>query len=422
MESNQPPLPPLQAESFAPPATLRRLQGPALVTGLVGLVVTGIGFLVDRPHFYQAWLTGWVLWLSVALGCLGLLMLHHMTHGGWGLVIRRPLEAAARTLPLLLVLFVPVVLGMHDLYHWTHEEAVRADKFLTAKAPYLNEPFFLVRAGIYFACWLGLAWYLDRLSRRQDEGGDGAGAIYRRLQATSAAGFLLLALTSTFASIDWLMSLDPHWFSSLYGLWFFAGMGLSGLVFSILVAGWLGRRDPMRAVIRPRHFHDYGKLFFAFVMLWAYLSFSQYLLIWSANLPEEIPFYLRRMHGAWAVISVLLLLAHFVLPFLILLSADVKQRSRTLVKVAAAMLVMRWVDYFWNVGPTLHALHSAAREAGHSAAQAGVAHSPWAGLWIDLAAPVGIGGLFVWFFVRQLAARPLLPVGDPFLAEAVAQE
>jgi hypothetical protein len=412
MDHIHPPLVP--AESFAPPATLRRLQAPALVTGVVGLALAAVGFFVDRPHFYQAWLTGWVLWLSVALGCLGLLMLHHMTHGAWGLVIRRPLEAAARTLPLLIVLFVPVVLGMHDLYHWTHEDVVRADPFLTAKQPYLNTPFFLARAALYFAIWLFFAWQLDRLSRRQDEASDAK--VYGRLQAWSAAGFLILALTGSFAAIDWLMSLDPHWFSSLYGLWFFAGMGLSGLTFSIVVAAWLGRRDPMRAVIRPRHFHDYGKLFFAFTMLWAYLSFSQYLLMWAGNLPEEIPFYLRRMDGPWAVISVFLLFAHFVLPFLILLSADIKQRGRTLVKVAIWMLAMRWLDFFWNVAPTLQALHAADGEGG--------AHhgSPFLMIWIDLAALVGLGGIFVWYFVRQLASRPLLPVGDPFLAEVIHAE
>jgi hypothetical protein len=269
-----------------------------------------------------------------------------------------------------------------------------------------------VRAALYFAIWLLFAWQLDRLSRRQDEASDAR--TYQRLQAWSAAGFLILAITSSFAAIDWLMSLDPHWFSSLYGLWFFAGMGLSGLAFSIVVAGWLSRRDPMRAVFRPRHFHDYGKLFFAFVMLWAYLSFSQYLLMWAGNLPEEIPFYLRRVQGPWAVISVFLLFSHFVLPFLVLLSADVKQRGPLLVKVAIWMLAMRWLDYFWNVAPTLQALH-AADGGGHG-------QSPWLMIWIDLAAAVGLGGIFVWYFLRQLASRSLLPVGDPFLAEAVARD
>jgi hypothetical protein len=411
MESTHPAPPPLTAEGYAPPGSLRRLQGPALIVGVVGLALAGAGFLVDRAHFFQAWLVGWVFWLSVALGCLGLAMLHHMTGGAWGLMIRRPLEAAARTLPLLFVLFVPVIAGMHDLYHWTHEDVVRADRFLTAKAPYLNEPFFIGRAVAYFAIWLLFAWRLTALSRRQDNG-DPDLSLARRLRAWGAAGFLTLALTGSFASIDWLMSLDPHWFSSLYGLWFFAGMGLSGLTFIVLVAGWLSHRPPMEGVLRPRHFHDYGKLFFAFVMLWAYLSFSQYLLMWSGNLPEEIPFYLRRMHGVWAAASVVLLAGHFVLPFLVLLSADVKQRGRMLVKVAVWVLAMRWLDYYWNVAPTLQALHQGSGGHGWS----------WTGLWIDFAALAGIGGVWVWFFLSRLAQRPLLPLNDPYLREALAHE
>ncbi len=229
------------------------------------------------------------------------------------------------------------------------------------------------------------------------------------MQGISAAGFLLLALTGSFASIDWLMSLDPHWQSSLYGLWYFAGLGLSGLTFTVVVANWLRQREPMRGALRPQHFHDYGKLFFAFTMLWAYLSFSQFLLIWAGNLPEEIPFYLRRAHGGWGIVSAILLLGHFVLPFLILLSADVKRRGAVLVKVAIWMLAMRWLDYFWNVAPTLQALHG----NGHG--------SMWLKLWIDLAAIVGLGGIWVWFYLRALADRPLLPVNDPYLAEVLAQ-
>jgi hypothetical protein len=400
----------LHSSDFAPPADLSRLRTPFLIAGVIGLVVAGVGFAVDRPHFFQAWLVAWVLWLSVALGCLGLAMLHHLSGGAWGLMIRRPLEAGARTLPLLLVLFVPLAFGVHDLFEWSHEDVVRANEALTAKAPYLNVTFFLVRAALYFAIWIGLGSTLSSLSRRQDETGDPT--IARRLRAISAGGFLLLALTGTFASIDWLMSLDPHWQSSLYGLWFFAGLGLSGLTYSVVVANWLRQRAPMAGVLQRQHFHDYGKLFFAFTMLWAYLSFSQFLLIWAGNLPEEIPFYLRRMHGGWGIASAVLVLGHFILPFLILLSADVKRRGATLVKVALWMIAMRWLDYYWNVAPTLQALHGA---EGHGS-------SVWLGLWIDLAAAVGVGGIFVWFYLGQLAARPLLPIHDAELAEVLAHE
>jgi hypothetical protein len=400
---------PATTTDFAPPPELRRLQTPFLVAGVVGLLVAALGFVFDRPHFFQAWLVAWLLWLSIALGCLGLAMLHHLSRGAWGLMVRRPLEAGARTLPLLLVLFVPVLFGLHELYEWSHTEVVRADHILSQKEPYLNVPFFVARAAFYFVVWIALAWMLARLSRRQDESGDPA--LYRRMQAISAAGFLLLALTGSFAAIDWLMSLDPHWQSSLFGLWYFAGLGLSGLTFTVVVANWLRQREPLRGALRPQHFHDYGKLFFAFTMLWAYLSFSQFLLIWAGNLPEEIPFYLRRAHGGWGIVSAILLLGHFVLPFLVLLSADVKRRGATLVKVAVWMLAMRWLDYFWHVAPTLQALHD---ENGHG--------SVWAGLWIDLAAVVGLGGVWVWFYLRALADRPLLPVNDPFVAEVLAHD
>jgi hypothetical protein len=404
MESNS------RTSDFAPPGDLARLRTPYLVAGVVGIVVTGIGFFVDRPHFFQGWLVAWLLWLSVALGCLGLAMLQYLSGGAWGLMIRRPLEAGARTLPLLVVLFLPLLGGLHELFEWSHADAVRASEILTAKSAYLNVPFFVARAVLYFACWIGLAFVISRLARRQDETGDPL--IAGRLQAISAGGFLLLALTSTFAAIDWLMSLDPHWQSSLYGLWFFAGLALSGLCFCVVIANWLRQRAPLAGLITRQHFHDYGKLFFAFTMLWAYLSFSQFLLIWAGNLPEEIPFYLRRMHGGWAIASTVLVLGHFILPFLILLSADVKRRGSTLVKVAVWMIAMRWLDYFWNVAPTLDALR---RQAGH-------ATNPWLSIWIDLAALVGLGGVFVWFYLGQLASRPLLPVQDPELAEVLANE
>ena len=391
-------------ERYAPPPELGGLQGRALVVGVLGLAVAGGGFLVDRGHFFQAYLLGFVFWTTVALGCMGLSMLHHMTRGAWGIVIRRPLEAASRTLPLLLVLCAPLAFGLRDLYRGADLEAVAADPVLQHKSAYLNAPGFLVRTAVYFGIWIFFAYRLSALSKKQDETGEPE--LFTRLQTYAAPGFLVLALTLTFAGVDWMMSLDPHWFSSLYGLWFLTGTGLSGLTFVILVAAWLNRREPMREVYRRLHFHDFGKLLLAFVMLWAYLSFSQLLLIWSGNLPEEIPFYLARLGPGWVGLSVVLLVAHFVLPFLLLLSADLKKRAATLVKVAAFLLAMRWVDYYWNVAPTLDALH-------------GGGHHPVSGLWIDLAAVIGIGGVWVWWFARELSKRPLLPVNDPFFEEAV---
>ena len=396
----------ITATEFAPPVTTRGPRSKALIAGIIGLAIAGVGFATDPAHFYQAYLIGFVFWATVALGCLGLMMLHHLTRGDWGLMVRRPLEAAAGTIPLLAVLFIPLYFGMDSLYFWTDTALVAADPILTNKAAYLNKDFFLVRTLIYFAIWSLLAWRLRSLSKQQDETGDTR--LFKKLQGWSAVGFLLLAMTLTFASVDWVMSLDAHWFSSLYGLWFFAGTGLSGLTFTILVANWLAARGPMDRVFTKNHFHDYGKLLFAFVMLWAYLSFSQMLLIWSGNLPEEITFYLPRMRGAWTIASICLLLGHFILPFLILLSAGLKQRRDLLMKVAVWILGMRWFDYYWNIVPTLQAHH-------------GEFH-PFAGIWIDLSVVVAIGGIWLWFFWNNLSKRPLLPINDPFLAETLGYE
>lgn len=398
---------PYRGEDYPVPASLSRLQGPVLVAGVLGLLVAAAGYFFDRTHFFQSYLVAFVFWCSVALGCFGLSMLHHMTRGAWGLVIRRPLEAASRTIPLLALLFVPLLFGLGELYHWTHAEAVAHDPVLQAKTAYLNVPFFVARAAGYFVIWTFFMWRLDTLSKRQDESAETG--LFRRMQAWAAPGFLLLALTLTFASFDWLMSIDPHWFSSIYGLWFFTGCGLSGLVFVIVIASYLSRREPMDDVLERRHFHDYGKLFLAFVMLWAYLSFSQFLLIWSADLPEEIPFYLARFQPGWLALSGVLLVAHFILPFLVLLSADLKKRAALLAKVAVFMLFMRWLDIYWNVTPTLAAQHE---EGLHLIS----------GLWIDAAALVGLGGIWGWSYLRQLQQRPLLPVGDPYLAEALGHE
>jgi len=396
-----------RAADYAAPVALAGLKGKALVAGIFGLLVGAAGLYFDPSQFYQGYLVAFVFWLSITLGCMGLVMLHHLSRGAWGIVIRRPMEAAMSTVPLMALLFVPLVFGMHELYEWTHDEVVAASEVLRWKAPYLDETRFVAFAAVYFAAWGLLAWRLRALSVRQDEAEPGR--YFRRLQAWSAVGFLALALTMTFAAVDWLMTLDPLWFSSLFGLWFFAGSGLSALAFIVVVASWLAKRQPMASLFEAKHFHDYGKLLFAFVMLWAYLSFSQLLLIWSGNLPEEIPFYISRLQGGWMAVSVLLLVGQFVVPFLILLSATIKQRKRTLARVAVWILAMRWLDYTWHVVPTLEYLQHEESALLPS-------------LWIDLALLVGLGGVWLWFFFRSLERRPLLPVHDPFLGEYFGHE
>jgi hypothetical protein len=381
----------------SPPADLAGLRQRALVVGAVALGVCVLGALASPEQFFRSYLVGYLLWFGVALGCLPLVMLHHQTGGAWGLAIRRLLEASTRTLPLMAVLFLPVAVGVGRLYLWAQPGAAETDAVLAHKAIYLNVPFFLGRAVLYFVVWFILAYFLNHWSREQDRTADGG--LARRMQLLSGPGIALYGLTVTFASIDWVMSLDPHWFSTIYGMLFMTGQGVTALAFTIGALAWLSDRRPLSAVASADIFHDLGKLLLAFVMVWAYLSFSQFLIIWSGNLVEEIPFYLRRLSGGWAVLGTALVLFHFALPFALLLSRDLKRSSRTLAAVAAGVFVMRFVDLFWMITPNFaeHTFH---------------VH------WMDVAAPLGIGGLWIAAFLGQLAGRPLLPMNDPYLEEA----
>ncbi len=391
------------AGRFAAPADLGRLGRLGLGLGAVALVIFAIAAWLGGGGvaLYRAWLVGWVFWLSISLGCLALLMIQHLTGGGWGLVTRRVLEAGVNVLPLMLVLGVPLFwLGMEPLYVWARPETAASDlirHLLEHKEPYLNAGAFWLRFAAYFALWLGLAALLTRLSSRQDATGDVG--ISRRLRIVAAPGLVLYAFAVTFASVDWLMSLEPEWFSTIYGAIFFGGLGMATLAFVILMALWLWRREPLSRFIVETHFHDVGKLMFAFVLLWSYFSFSQYLIIWSGNQAEEIGWYLHRLREpGWAVWGTLLLLLHFAVPFALLLSRDLKRNPKRLAWVAAALMVMHWADLHWQVAPSLH--------RGEFALGA-----------LDLAAPVAVGGLWFAWFAWQLGRRPVLAHRDPYLAK-----
>jgi hypothetical protein len=330
--------------------------------------------------------------------------------GAWGIVIRRIFEASSRTLPMLAILFVPIALGMHELYPWTHADHVLHDPVLQHKAPYLNTPFFLVRAVFYFASWIGLAWLLNRWSLEQDRGD--VERATRRMQLLSGAGLVLYGLTITFASVDWVMSLNPHWFSTIFGFLFMGGQGLAGLAFTVVIAAVLARREPMQGVFRLDHFHDLGKLMLAFVMLWAYFNFSQYLIIYSGNLAEEIPYYIARTTNGWQYVALVLVVFHFALPFALLLSRDLKRNANRLILIAVSILVMRVLDLFFLISP----------EFAPSGANLHLVEGQETRLfvhWLDLAAVAGIGGVWLWLFLSRLGDRPLLPVRDPHLAEAL---
>jgi hypothetical protein len=396
--------------TYSPPtADLDSLRSRALIAGIVGLVACGIGLLVDRDHFFRAWLVAYLLFLGIALGSMALMMIQHLSGGAWG-VFRRIFEASSRTLPLLMVLFVPVLLGMGTLYPWSHADHVAADEVLRHKAPYLNSTFFTVRAVIYFAGWWGIATLLNKWSRQQDAGDVG---VNMRIQRLSGAGLVFYALAVTFAGIDWIMSLNPHWYSTIFGFLMIGGQGLAALAFTIIIASFLFRREPMASVLKPHHFHDLGKLMFAFVMLWAYFNFSQYLLTFAANLVEEIPYMLARTSNGWQYLAVFLVTFHFAVPWLLLLSRDLKRNSHRLVVVAGWMLFMRYADIYMLVSPEFDS------SGGNLHLLAGEHASHFFVHWLDLAAPLAIGGLWLWMFCTELRQRPLLAAGDPYLREAL---
>jgi hypothetical protein len=397
--------------SYSPPAAdidARRTR--ALVVGIAGLVLCGIGFFFDRDHFFRSWLIAYLLFLGISLGSMALMMIQHLSGGTWG-VFRRVFEASSRTVPFMFVLFVPVILGMTSLYVWTHPEHVQADEILRHKSLYLNTGFFIGRAVLYFAIWSGLSIVLNRLSARQDTG---EVSVNPTIQRVSGAGIVLYALTVTFAGIDWIMSINPHWYSTLFGFLMMGGQGLAALAFTIVICTILIKREPLNSLFTPNHFHDLGKLMFAFVMLWAYFNFSQFLLTYAANLIEEIPYMVARTSHGWQFLALFLIAFHFAVPWLLLLSRKTKRTPRRLVIIAAWLLFARYADLFMMVSPefasTGQNLHLVEGEA--------VSH--FFVHWLDLAAPVAIGGLWFWMFLTELKKRPMLATGDPYLRESLA--
>ena len=393
---------------------LARLQQRALIVGIVGLAAGAIGLFLNADQFFRSWLVGFLFVLGLALGSLALLMLQHLSGGQWGLVGRRVFEASTRTLPFVAVAFVPVLFGMRPLFLWARPEAVQADRILQMKAPYLNVPFFTVRAVGYFAFWILCMFLLNRWSAAQDRG-EAAVTVEDtvRFRTLSAPGLLFLVLTMSLASVDWIMSVDPHWYSTIFGLLIVEGQGLSALAFTIAVLALLTREGAFGGLVTPRHFHDLGKLLLAFVMLWAYLAFSQFLIVWSGNLPEEIPWYIARIRGGWGVVAILLVVGHFALPFALLLSRGLKERSGLLARIAVAVVFMRLVDLIWLVAPSFG--HHGPEGEGHPGFSFPL-H------WMDVAIPLGLAGLWVFLFARQLRSRPLLPLNDPYFKEAFAHE
>jgi hypothetical protein len=376
-----------------------RFRTISLGIGVVALAACVAGGFAHPDRFFRSYLLAFVFWNGLTTGAMAVLMLQYLTGGAWGISIRRELEAATRNLPLMALAFLPLLAGLHRLYEWTHADAVAADELLRKKALYLNTPFFVARAVIAFAAWIAVAWFLNRWSLAQDSHADPA--INRRLQKLSGAGLVVYALTTTFTSIDWVMSLEPHWYSTMYGVLYMVAQALGGLALATVAVLRVSDREPVAGFLGGRHLHDLGKMMFAFTMLWAYVSFSQYLIVWSGNIPEEISWYLARFRGGWGWVGLAVLLLNFVLPFLMLLSRQANRNPGTLGAAALLLLFMRFVEVSWLVLP---AFSKGRFQIG----------------WMDLLAPIGLGGLWLAFYARHLAARPLLPVNDPGFEEALA--
>ena len=374
---------------------LRRSPSALLGLGVIGLAVLGAGALLDREQFFRSYLVAFMFWGGIALGSFGLVALNHIAGGRWGIVIRRICEAGMRTLPLVAVLFVPILFGMHELYEWTHADHVAHDPVLQSKASwYLNTEYFIIRAVIYFTIWLVMARAMLRVSLEQDA--TGKVDTVRKLQMLGRGAIILYALTMTFAAVDWMMSIEPHWYSTIYGLLVIAGQVLSAFAFAIVILTLLAEDDAVARIATHERFHDLGKMLLAFVMVYAYFAFSQFLIIWSGNIPEETPWYLKRITGGWIFLAVGLPLFHFFLPFFVLLSRKLKQNPRRLIFVALLMLIMRLLDLYWMIMPAF----SPGKLAVH---------------WMDFAAILGVGGVWLAAFLWQFQGRPVLPLHDPAL-------
>jgi len=365
-------------------------QMPFLIVGVIGMVAwLGLGH--GSVQFYRSYLFAFEFWISIPLGCLAILMLHHLTGGWWGLPIRRILEASSRTFPLMTVLFVPIIFGLPKIYAWAQPDAVAADDILQMKQWYLNQHGFIIRAVVYFAIWNFFTYLMNSMSREQDRTGDPS--LARRMSAWAGPGVILWALCVTCAAVDWVMSLEPHWFSTIYGFLFIVIECLVALAFSIFIVRTLSEYEPVKSSIDPAKLLDLGNLMLAFVLLWTYLSFDQLLIIWAGNLKNEIPWYQQRVFGPWAPIAVLLLILHFFVPFFLLLQRGVKRRLKVLSTVTISLVCLTLVDIYWVMEPAYDTT------------------SPQFHV-LDVCAVAGIGGLWLWAFFGQLKKLPLLPLHD----------
>ena len=393
---------PMSKLDLMTPPVVKTIQQRSLLVGLVFGVIAAVGAWLQPDLFFRAYLMAFMAWLGVTLGSMAILMLRHLTKGAWGMVIRRILGAAMRCVPLMVALFIPLLFGIRRLYIWARPLEGIADKHLREHLQeltrsYLSVNGFIIRAAIYFAIWWTLSFFLTKWSAEQDHPPMRDNSA--RFKALSGPGLILYGFTITFAAIDWIMSIDPSWISTIFGLSFLIGQVLSALCFAVVVERILFRYKPMSELLKPEQVHDHGKFMLAFIMVWAYFAFSQWLIIWAGNLPEEITWYIRRLDGGWGYVGLVLVLFHFAVPFVFLIPRPFKRDITRLVWLAVWLLLMRYVDLFWIIEPNFSATFNVT--------------------WLDVVVPIAMGGLWLAYFFRNLSTMPLVPAYDVFAVEVL---
>jgi len=397
------------SDKFQAPAEINRMRTLALGVGGIALIIWAVGAYFNTEQALRSWLLGFIFWGGIGIGSLGVLMLQYLTGGAWGVVIRRTVEAGSRTLPIIILLFIPLAIGVytHNMYEWTHMPPTA--HAIKERGIYLLPWTWIVRAVIYFTIWGVMVYLLNKWSADQDktETVEESRLVLEKASRFSGPTLVIYCLVVTFAVVDWMMTLDPHWFSTIWGLLFVAGWALSCFCFVVALMAYMSDKAPMNGVLGKRHFHDLGKLMLALVMVWAYFNFSQFLIIWSGNLPEETGWFITRMKGGWGYIGIGLIVFHFAFPFLVLLQQDFKRKARWLATLAIFILVMRLVDMFYTIGPS------------YRVAAGGMEQGAFIVSWLDFVAPLAVGGIWLWWFFGELMKRPMVPAKDPYFEGAI---
>lgn len=397
--------------NFQAPEEFKSWRTIALgIGGIFSIIILAVAviFPEQREQALRSWLLGFLFWGGIGIGSLGVLMLQYLTGGAWGIIVRRFVEAGSRTLPIIILLFLPLAIGIGSLYEWTH--LPWSDPVMAHRGWYMTKESWWLRSAIYFAIFGVMVYLLNNWGAKQEQSETYEEAADYLGKATGFSGpaMVIYALIVTFAVVDWAMTLDPHWFSTIWGLLFVVGWALSCFCFIVAILAYLSDKAPMNRVLGKRHFHDIGKLMLALVMVWTYFNFSQFLIIWSGNIPEETGWYIVRSRDGWKAVGFVLLAFHFAFPFLILLTRDIKMRAKWLATLAIFILVMRSVDIFYLVSPN-------PRIATHGESLGLIDSFSL----MDIGALLAVGGIWVWSFFGELLKRPLVPTKDPFFENAI---